>query len=353
MVEILTLNNIEKWRNYLSNLPLELQDIYYKPEYYEIYETNGYGRAMCFVFTLNNKIAMYPFLINSVNNLGYKLEEEYYDIQGAYGYNGILSNSYDDEFVVKFNMNFLNFISQKKIIAEFTRFNPVLRNRLKPFHLDTMFIQENVVLDLSNDNIAKTEYEYSTRKNIKKALRNNLRSIIIDGDKINNESLSLFIEIYYDTMSRNNAANDYYFSLEYFNKLITSIGSNCRFYFVQFENKIISTELVLFEKKIAYSYLGGTLKDYFYVRPNDFLKDKIIKDMKCEGKKYYCLGGGSPGILRYKKSFAKNGSVKFFIGKRIYNQTIYKEIIQQWKKSNPVSFQTYNNMILKYRIKDA
>ena len=68
----------------------------------ELYENNGDGKAQCFVFEENDEIALYPFLINSVNELGYDLDNEYFDIQGAYGYNGAVSSSYDEDIIKKF-----------------------------------------------------------------------------------------------------------------------------------------------------------------------------------------------------------------------------------------------------------
>jgi hypothetical protein len=352
MVELLTLDDKEKWNGYIAKLPFELQDIYYSPEYYSIYEASDFGNAKCFVITQGTNIAIYPFLMNCINDLGYELNDRFYDIQGAYGYNGILSNDYSVTFVSRFQKEFLNFCTQKNIIAEFTRFNPVFRNNLKPFHLNPVFDQDNIILNLASNNIPKTDYEHSTRKNINKALRNNLQSIIIEGSNMNREYLDIFTDIYYKTMRRNDASDDYYYSANYFDQLISSVKSNCRFYFVLFENKIISTELVLFGKQIAYSFLGGTLEEFFQFRPNDFLKDIIIRDLKSEGKSYYCLGGGSSGIVRYKKTFAKNGSCEFYIGKKIHNQTIYNALIEQWERKNPISVQVNSKILLKYRLQD-
>ncbi|HMN25606.1 MAG TPA: hypothetical protein PKE38_13970 [Ignavibacteriaceae bacterium] len=107
--KILSSNNQAEWSDYLNKLPKSLQDVYYTPEYYQIYEKNGDGKALCFVFELNNNLALYPFLLNKINDLGYQLEESFYDIQGAYGYNGILSSSNDPEFRKSFYIEFNKF----------------------------------------------------------------------------------------------------------------------------------------------------------------------------------------------------------------------------------------------------
>ena len=91
MYKVFRLEDKSLWRESFSSLPLNQRDIYYTPEYYSLYEKNGDGRACCFVYEENGECVLYPFLINSVNELGYELDGEYFDIQGAYGYNGMVS----------------------------------------------------------------------------------------------------------------------------------------------------------------------------------------------------------------------------------------------------------------------
>lgn len=96
--KILTLDDSLEWSRLLSQFPSERKDVYFTPEYYFLYEAYGDGVATCFVFEKEGEIALYPFLINPITTLGYKLDKEYYDIQGAYGYNGIITSSEDADF---------------------------------------------------------------------------------------------------------------------------------------------------------------------------------------------------------------------------------------------------------------
>jgi len=348
MIKVLTLNEAKDWTNYLKRLPIQLQDIYYTPEYYSIYEKSGYGKAHCFVQSIGEMVLIYPFLINEIKICNTNLKEQYYDIQGAYGYNGVLSNSKDIHFINTYIENFRDYCTKNNVIAEFTRFNPILQNELIPSQLEIVYDQENIVLDLKLENIENNEYEHSTRKNIKKALRSGLEYITFCGGDITNEYFEYFYEIYNDTMDRNNADDFYYFTRDYFHNIISSIPHNCKFYFVTQNSKVISTELVLYGECIAYSFLGGTLSNYFEFRPNDFLKDVIIKDLVNEGKEYFCLGGGPDGVIRYKKTFAKNGTHKFYFGKKIHNQEIYNKIINIWEIENPISSKIHSNKVLRY-----
>ncbi|MCB6759171.1 GNAT family N-acetyltransferase, partial [Phocaeicola vulgatus] len=84
---------------------------------------------------------------------------------------------------------------------------------------------------------------------------------------------------------------DFYFNREFFEK-INKMKGNFAYFYVLYENKIISTELVIYGTENAYSYLGGTDSQYFGLRPNDFLKFEIIKWAKEKGLRNFILGGG-------------------------------------------------------------
>ena len=93
MIKVFGLEEQASWVAALSKISPERKDIYFEPEYYSLYQNYGDGLAQCFVFENENGIAVYPFLKNLITPLGYELDKEYYDIQGAYGYNGLISSA--------------------------------------------------------------------------------------------------------------------------------------------------------------------------------------------------------------------------------------------------------------------
>jgi len=151
--KILTLNEKIEWSNLLEKFPIDQQDIYYTPDYYDLCERNGDGKAMCFVFEQDGDVAMYPFLLNSVNILGYKLDKEYFDIQGAYGYNGALFSSCSNKFSEDFSQSILNFCKENNVIVEFTRFNPIIKNHDFSKYLSVERMNNNINVDLTNKEI--------------------------------------------------------------------------------------------------------------------------------------------------------------------------------------------------------
>jgi hypothetical protein len=347
---VLDLERLKEWNEYLQRLPAKSQDVFFTPEYYRLFEALGKGIAKCFIYKKNNEFAIYPFLLNSVNDLGYVLDEKYFDIQGVYGYNGILYSSDDIEFVKSFFETFESFCADQNIIVEFLRIGHFLDSKLTDReNFSIVFNQKNVIVNLLNTDIWKTSYEYSTRKNINKALRYNLKLHTVSGNDISNDFLEAFRSLYYKTMLRTNAEEYYYFNNIFFENLARNLGSKAVFYFVSYEEKMISCELVLTNGSNSYSYLGGTDSEYFHLRPADFLKHCIIDDLKINNGINFCLGGGNEGIFRFKKSFCTNGVIDFNIGKKIHNPGIYNKVVSQWEKMNPEKVDHYKNFVLKYR----
>lgn len=348
--EILTSKDTDKWNDLIRGIPSNQRDIYFTPEYYTLYEDLGDGAAQCYVFRKNDKVLLYPFLLNSVNKLGYDLPDQYYDIQGAYGYNGVLTTDQSPDFISKAFKGFDNHCAKQNIIVEFLRINPLLPNPLasrSAFSL--VYDRENVRVDLKNGFTESEEFEYSTMKNIRKAISSGLKCRFVYGSDISDKDLVDFIRIYHHTMERNNADKYYYFNNDYFQNIARKLGKSALFTFVGLNEHMIASELVLLGNSVAYSFLGGTLKEFYEYRPNDFLKAEVIRFLKNINLDFFLLGGGSEGVLRYKKSFSKNGIIPFYFGKRIHNVNVYNEVIRQWSDINPEKTDKFKSMVLCYR----
>ena len=220
MYKVLNLKDSIEWTDYLKRLPISQQDIYFTPEYYSLYENNGDGKACCFIFEKEEHLAIYPFLMNSINKLGYELNGEYYDIQGAYGYNGVVSSSYDKLFIKEFYSSFESFCQEKRIVAEFTRFHPLLKNEVfSNNHLNVLFDRNTVTLNTSNsiDDIWNFSYSSKNRNKIRKALKNNIEIIESDDE---NDYIE-FYNLYVETMNNVDSGDYLFFNQQLFLNFIS------------------------------------------------------------------------------------------------------------------------------------
>ncbi|NJO93009.1 MAG: hypothetical protein HC831_31650 [Chloroflexia bacterium] len=172
--EILTLKDNSKWENHLNQITDKQQDIYFHPAYYKIYKEYGDGEPLCFVYSDNGNLALYPFLKNKIAKDDFGLEKDFFDIQGAYGYNGVISSSYQSDFVNGFYQAFEDFCSHDGIIAEFTRFHPLLENyKFSSEHLTVIKDRKTVWLDLEADKDTRWKESYSgnNRNMIRKSFK--------------------------------------------------------------------------------------------------------------------------------------------------------------------------------------
>ena len=171
-MKVLELKDINEWTDLLLGLSSYQWDVYFTPDYYSLYQNYGDGEAQCFVFEKDGNIALYPFLKNPISPLGYQLDKEYYDIQGAYGYNGLIASTDDAVFIADFWKEFDIYCNENDIIAEFMRFHPLLNNqRLASPKMKTFFSRHTVALDLSLslDEIWTQQFSSKNRNMIRKA----------------------------------------------------------------------------------------------------------------------------------------------------------------------------------------
>jgi hypothetical protein len=218
--EILSLNDAAKWTQLLNKLPVEQQDIYFTPEYYSLYENFGDGKACCFVFKDNGRLALYPFLLNTINALGYTLANEYYDIQGAYGYNGVITTSYEHDFIEKFYHTFNSYCEKNRIVAEFIRFHPLLNNKVFSENDMVLFFDRKTVFINLNDSYEDIfkHFQITTRKQIKRC--NHKYGLTVEIYENDSSKLPVFYDIYIETMARVNSNPYLYFNEDYFKELL-------------------------------------------------------------------------------------------------------------------------------------
>jgi hypothetical protein len=349
MYRILTLNDSREWNDFISTLPINQQDVYFAPDYYALYEANGDGKSNCFIYQEGEDTVVYPFLLNSVNKLGYQLDSEYYDIQGAYGYNGIVASSAEAGFIGRFHQCFDQYCADNHIIAEFSRFHPLLNNQqLASSKMQTFYSRKTVKLDLwmSLDEIWMKQFSTKNRNVIRKAEKEGVTIV-------ESQNYELFRQMYEQTMRNVNAEEFYFFPAEYYEKFEESFGDNLILCFAMYDGKPISGSMFMFSKDYAHYHLSGRDKNYYKIAANNAVLWYGIQKAKERGCKWFHLGGGTTGadddmLLHFKQNFSKENG-EFWIGKRVHNQEIYNQIVAQWKERYHESYEHNKVKLLGYR----
>lgn len=349
MEKVLLLNEASAWMNLIDAISFGMQDVYYTPAYYSLYQNYGDGEAQCFAFEKEGNVAVYPFLKNPIMPLGYDLDKEYYDIQGAYGYNGLIASTNDAKFIAEFWAAFDAWCHENNIIAEFMRFHPLLNNqRLASPKMKIFFSRHTVALDLnlSLDEIWTQQFSSKNRNMIRKAEKEGVTIV-------ESEDYETFRKLYDGTMTNLNAENYYFFPQSYYEEYKESFKDNSILYFAMLDGKVIAGSMFMFSEDYAHYHLSARDREYSKYAANNLILWYGIQKAKERGCKWFHFGGGTTGdendsLLLFKQNFSKT-KTEFWIGKRVHNQAVYDCIVEQWKTKHPESYEHNRVKLLGYR----
>ena len=298
-------------------------DVFYLSAYLKAFQLQGSGEPILIVYSYECDRAIQAVFRRDVANdrrFARTLEKgKYYDVITPYG--GFIGTVHDKE---RLNREWNEYCSASGYICEFVRFE-LFSDYYTYFDGETETKTHNVVRSLEMPlEEMWMDFKHKVRKNVNRAAAYGLECILDP----QGERLPDFLRIYYGTMDRNDAEDAYYFPESFF-RALHEMEDNVMYFHAVYKGTIISTELVLYGPENCYSYLGGTDREYFAMRPNDFLKYEIIKWAKDKGLKSFVLGGGygmDDGIYEYKKNLAPNGVTDYWIGRKIFDEEKYEEL---------------------------
>ena len=321
----LTIEKSQQWDSIVRSFANH--DVYYLSGYAKAFQLHGDGEPLLFYYedeTVRGiNVVMKRDIAKDVHFIGKLPEGQYFDFSTPYGYGGWLIEGVGN--TQRMYDTYFHWCADHGIVSEFIRFS-LFSNSREAYFGEVIPRMKNVIrtLDRPMDDMLM-EFEHKVRKNYNRAKNAGLE-LLIDSK---GERLADFLKIYYGTMDRNSAEDGYYFKKDFF-ETINSMNGDYVYFHVAFEGKIISTELVLLGRETMYSYLGGTDSKYYANRPNDFLKCEVIRWGIEHGYKNFVLGGGygtEDGIFRYKKSFAPNGIVQYYLGQKVVDAATYENLI--------------------------
>lgn len=308
-------------------------DIYFEPNYGKLHEKIENGESKVFEFNSSFGTVSHMFIKRQIP---YKIDNKiYYDIITPYGYGGPyiknLKSGNKERLIREFIFAFQEYCERNNIITEFVRFHPILNNALDFIDCyDVNYIRDTVGTNLSlYDNPFESEFSKSCRKDIRRALRKGVTYRIIEHPN----DMSVFKKIYYSTLQRNIADDFYYFDDNYFQQCIKLFRKNIILVEAIYNKQVIAMGLYFIYKNMIHAHLSGTLREYISLSPAYILKYAITLWGKENGYDLIHHGGGRTNsaddkLYIFKKQFGKNTSFKFYIGKKIWNDEIYKKLYE-------------------------
>ncbi len=304
-------------------------DIYFEPNYGKLYQKIENGQAKIFEYEDENGKISNQFLVRQIPE---KVNEEiYYDLVTPYGYGGPIIerlNGEKEKLLEKFEKEFSKYCLENKIVSEFVRFHPIVKN-YEDFGkmYNAVYMRKTLITKLDEEDPIKNQFSKSCRKNIRQALNKGITYKVTKSP----DNLSNFKEIYYSTMDRNNATDYYYFDDDYFNDILKNFKENVLLVEAIYENKTIACGLYFVYNNTIHIHLSGTLTEYLYLSPAYILRYAVTLWGIENGYKLIHHGGGTSNseensLYLFKRNFAKIYDTDFYIGKKIWNEEIYDKL---------------------------
>ena len=309
-------NNL--WNDVLSLFSNLNKDIFYSQKFANLTQKTIYKNCTvkCLMANNGDNFILCPI----VKRKFHFNETSFFDLTSPYNLGGPIFNKKDNKLREFFNKQLIKYCKENQIINLFLRFHPIIRN---------IDIIDNVNVTETGDyaivNLKKIEepiiknFQYRHQKSIKKAINSKVKIIRSNDEKY----LTDFIEIYRNEMIKKKANKFYFFEKDFFYNLKKFIKNHYQFFYAEFEDKIISCELVIYDDTFSHSYLGATKHEFRHICSNHLLKKEIIEYFKYKGLQYFFLGGSQSehdGIFKYKSGFSNEKILKNKIGTIIYDK---------------------------------
>ena len=300
-------------------------DIYFEPLYGKICEISDNALwETCLYKDLKYVYLKKPYEFEGVT---------YYDLITPYGYSGFFFHKQETfkEFILLFRKE----AKQRNYITEVLRQTPYLS--LEKFsNYDIITSKSCFGVKLSNFNNFE-EYLSTTNKNNRKSYKKAiLNDLSFTFEEINENNLIDFKKIYEITMKTLKSDKYYYFSKDYYDVLLNELKKYIYIASVKKEKVIIASCMIFKYNNFLHYHIGGSLNEYRYLYPNNFLHCKVINYGIVNKMNLYILGCGvkNNDSLHKFKNRISNTKFDYIIYKNILNNEIYEKIIENYLKEN-------------------
>jgi hypothetical protein len=322
------------WNSLLEKYFQCYNDTYFRYEYFEIYKNNFNLKPEAFFWDDDNISVFSPHLIRSISKIGIFNGMDYFDLTTPYGYSGpliITKNGKEEEIresLLKFRKDYFTYAQERKYVSEFIRFHPIFET-WRHFHqiFEIQYLNDTVVIDLTKSvEELKSQLSKNTRRYLKKSYKEfNLIKIVQHPSE---EEFNFFLSLYEDTMKHQHASDKYFFDNGFIKdhfKLLNSLFIYCQ------NNNGETGSIGLFFKgeKILHYHLGAT-NYQFSSSPLRAVIWEAVLWAKKNGCTHLHLGGGlsqNDSLFAFKRGFSET-THPFYIGKIIFDDTVYKKLVQ-------------------------
>lgn len=305
-------------------------DFYHCNSYYQLDDTTE--QAFLFVIEDNENFIAIPLVKRIIETT------DYFDCTSAYGYPGPISNCNTDEIssdlIIEFQKQFISYCFNNKIVTVFSRLHPIFDQTpiLKGIGA-IVSLNATIAIDL---NLEPKEQTQQYRKSNKSEISQLNRKGFTVRKATNSEQLLEFINIYNATMERLNAADSYFFSQAYFEKMLQTEDYTCNLLLAYYNEEIAAGAIFNCSNRIMQYHLAATKEAYYKYAPMKLVIDTARIIGNSYNMRYLHLGGGVNGsnddsLYKFKAGFS-NTIFNYSIWKMVIDEEIYNKLTQERQK---------------------
>lgn len=335
MIRIFDLSQSAEWDATVRSF--SEHDVYYLSGYVKAFQIHGDGDPYLLYYEDNVLRAIYVYTRRKT------ALEGVYDSVTPYGYGGVLFDGDTSEANRQtFWTAYVEKMKAERIVDNFVRYHPVLANAVNMKFTDTVIdLGKTIAFDLESPEVIWDNIISKNRNMIRKAEKN---GITIEHGK-GMDLLDQFTEIYNATMDKDHAEEYYYFKRPFYESIDRDLQDNYEMFYAMYEGRPIAMSIMIFANGRLNYHLSGSDIAYRNLAPSNLLLYKAALWGFEQGCKTFHLGGGvgsgEDNLYKFKAAFNKNSDYQFSIGKEIFDQEKYDQLVairaQQDPDFNPES----------------
>lgn len=327
MIRVLGLEQSTDWDNIVKTF--NNYDVYYLSGYVKAFQIHGDGQPLLFYyeddFVRGINVVMKRDVADDIL-FSNKIEKDtYFDFITPYGYGGWII---EGEATQNLFLSYEKWCLEHNIVSEFVRYHPVIENHISTHDCyEVIPLGGTICMDISSSQVIWENITSKNRNMIRKAQKSGLKIHSGNSPELYEE----FRSIYNATMDKDNADGYYYFGEEFYNSILNDLKDESQIFYAELEGKIIAASIILATNGRLNYHLSGSLREFQNLAPTNLLLYETAVWGSENGYKTLHLGGGvgsrEDSLFKFKKAFNRQEPHRFNIGKKIFNQVKYDELL--------------------------
>ncbi len=312
-------------------------DFYHEASYHAFCQQRGDGIAHLALYQEGSSVLLWPYLLRRVEGLG----THYNDVTSVYGYPGPFASDSSGHFVSNGLRAIKELWRKQNVVTAFTRLNPLLGNHaLLVRGTPAEACGSTIAIDLTRP---PDEIRRGYGKSLKYRINVARRSGVIVEHDAGLKQLARFIEIYEQTMMRNQASPSYFFDRDYFERLFEAFPNRAHLFTAFHEGTMVAGSVFVETDGIVEYHLSATASRYLQLSPIKLLLDEVRQWAAGRGNKCLHLGGGRgaqrDSLFAFKASFSNN-QLPFFVWKDVLQPDVYEDLCRRHSRTHQNGLQT-------------